>query len=334
MNADLIINNISVLPGERKTILLPMPDLYDCTPISMPVHVLRGKKPGPTLFVSAAIHGDEVNGVEIVRRLVKRSILKKMSGTLIAVPIVNVYGFLYQDRYLMDRRDLNRSFPGSSKGSLGARLAHLISTEIISKVTHCIDLHSGSLQRTNLPQIRADLDMEGVEALARAFAAPVVLHAKLRDGSLRQMANDRNIPFLLYEAGECSRFDELSIKTGVHGILNVMNFLGMIRLKKAFHSTVASTIAKQSHWLRSSYSGLFKPSKQLGKVVKVGEKIAIIANPIGTEEYPIFSPLDGIIIGMTQMPMVHEGAALFNMASFKKLDMVEEHIDSLYEVYV
>jgi predicted deacylase len=120
----------------------------------------------------------------------------------------------------------------------------------------------------------------------------------------------------------------------VHGILNVMNFLGMIRLKKAFHSTVASTIAKQSHWLRSSYSGLFKPSKQLGKVVKAGEKIAIIANPIGTEEYPIFSPLDGIIIGMTQMPMVHEGAALFNMASFKKLDMVEEHIDSLYEVYV
>lgn len=334
MISDVIVNQEKIKPGERKTILLPMPKLYDCTPISMPVHVIRGKKEGPVLLVTAAIHGDEVNGVEIVRRLIKRQDLKNMSGTLIAVPIVNVYGFLYQDRYLMDRRDLNRSFPGSAKGSLGSRLAHLISTELISQATHCIDLHSGSLQRTNLPQIRADLDSKQVKELACAFGAPVILDAKLRDGSLRQLANDNNIPFLLYEAGECSRFDEISIKTGVHGILNVMHRLDMIRLKKTFHSKVDSTIAKRSHWLRSSHSGLFKPNKQLGNTVKKNEKIAIVANPMGQEEYKVYSPLDGVIIGMTMMPMVHEGAALFNMATFKQPDSVEEHIDNLYEIYV
>lgn len=331
---EIVINNTVVKAGQRKTILLPMPKLYDCTPISMPVHIIRGKRAGPVLLVTAAIHGDEVNGVEIVRRLIKRTILKSMAGTLIAVPIVNVYGFLYQDRYLMDRRDLNRSFPGSAKGSLGARLAHLISVELMSKVTHCIDLHSGSLQRTNLPQIRADLSKAEIRQLACAFSAPIVLDAKLREGSLRQLASDKGVPFLLYEAGECARFDELAIKTGVHGILNVMDKLDMIHLKKPFHSKVESTITKQSHWLRASHSGLFNPNKQLGNTVKKGEKMAVVANPMGSEEYQICSPLDGIIIGMTKMPMVHEGAALFNMASFKQLDSVEEHIDNLYEIYV
>lgn len=334
MKSDLAINGETINPGEYKLIQLSMPKLYDCTPINMPVHVIRGKQAGPVLLITAAIHGDEVNGVEIVRRLIKRSVLKKMAGTLIAVPIVNVYGFLYQDRYLMDRRDLNRSFPGSSKGSLGARLAHLLTKEVFSKATHCIDLHSGSLQRTNLPQIRADLDNPTIKSLAYAFNAPVVLHAKLRDGSLRQFANDHSIPFLLYEAGECLRFNELSIKTGVSGILNVMHHLQMIFLKKPYHGKVDPTIAKQSCWLRSTHSGLFIPNKQLGNSIKKGEKIGIVASPMGHDEYIVISPLDGIIIGMSKMPMVHEGGALFNIASFKMPDIVEEQIDNLYEIYV
>jgi hypothetical protein len=334
MNDILEINNIRIKRGEHKTLFLPMPSLYDCTPITMPVHIFRGKKTGPCLCVTAAIHGDEVNGVEIVRRLVKKSVLKKIAGTLIAIPIVNVYGFLYQDRYLMDRKDLNRSFPGSSKGSPASRLAHLISTEILSHVTHCIDLHSGSLQRTNLPQIRADLDLEGVLPLAQAFSAPVILHAKLRDGSMRQFANDKAIPFLLYEAGESLRFDELSIKAGVHGILNVMHQLDMIALKKTFHRNVEPAVARETYWVRSPRSGLLIPFKQPGKFVKKGELLAKICNPMGQEEYRVLSPLDGIIVGKSNMPMIYEGAAIFNIASFNKLDRVEEQVDLLKESYI
>lgn len=328
------INHIPILQGEKKTLFLPMPSLYDCTPITMPVHVIRGTKPGPCLCVTAAIHGDEVNGVEIVRRLIKKNVLKHIAGTLIAIPIVNVYGFLYQDRYLMDRRDLNRSFPGSPKGSPASRLAHLISTEILPHATHCIDLHSGSLQRTNLPQIRADLDMEGLLPLAQAFSAPVILDAKLRDGSMRQFADDKLIPFLLYEAGESLRFDELSIKVGVHGILNVMHQLNMITLKKTFHGKVESAIAKQAYWVRSPCSGLLIKYKHLGKFVKKGEILAKISNPMGHEEHKVLSPLDGIIIAQSNMPMIYEGAAIFNIASFKKLDRVEEQVDHLKEFYV
>lgn len=334
MAVDFNIAGEAVRPGEHKIIQVPMPKLYDCTPIHMPVHVIRGKKEGPTLVITAAIHGDEVNGVEIVRRLIKKPILKKIAGTIIAIPIVNVYGFLYQDRYLMDRRDLNRSFPGSAKGSLGGRLAHLISKEIISKATHCIDLHSGSLQRTNLPQIRADLEVKEVKALAKAFNAPIIMDAKLRDGSLRQYANDKKIPFLLYEAGESSRLTEVSIKAGLYGILNIMNELGMIRLKQAYHNKVEPTIAKQSHWLRASHSGMFVSHKRLGDSIKVGDKLAIVANPMGNEEYIVSSPLEGIIIGMSKMPMVHEGAALFNVATFKSPNIVEAQIENLYEIYV
>ena len=183
--------------GQRTTIMLPMPKLYDWTPMNMPVHVIRGKKPGPVLCVTGAVHGDEINGVEIIRRLLKKSFQKNLKGTVIAVPIVNIYGFLYQDRYLMDRRDLNRSFPGSSKGSLASRLAYLVMNELVANATHFIDLHTGSLQRTNLPQIRANFDFPKLKNWLKRLIAPVILHSKERDGSLRQAANDRGIPFII-----------------------------------------------------------------------------------------------------------------------------------------
>jgi uncharacterized protein len=331
---DIKINGEKIAPGVSKTIFLPMPKLYDSTPMSMPVHIIRGKTPGPCLCVTAAIHGDEINGVEIVRRLIKKSALKKISGTLIAVPIVNVYGFLYQDRYLMDRRDLNRSFPGSPEGSLASRLAYLISSELLSQATHCIDLHAGSLQRTNLPQIRADLEMEGLEDLARSFNTPIILHAKLRDGSMRQYANDKSIPFLLFEGGESLRFDELSIRIGVNGILNVMHELGMLKLRNKHHDKVTPTISRQSYWVRSPHSGLLCHFKHLGKAVKKGQLLAKIANPMGMDEYKVLSPLDGIIIGRSNMPMVHEGAAIFNIACFSEVDLVADQIDCIKETYI
>ncbi|MCF6767954.1 succinylglutamate desuccinylase/aspartoacylase family protein [Thiotrichales bacterium 19S11-10] len=332
MSSELEIYNQTILPNEKKTIMLPMPRLYDSTPLSMPIHVIKGKYEGPTLCLSAAIHGDEINGIEIIRRILKKSLLNSLKGTLIAIPIVNMYGFLYQDRYLMDRRDLNRFFPGSEKGSLAARLAHLITTEVINKSTHCIDLHSGSLHRTNLPQVRINVDDPITIEMAKAFHAPVTLNTKLLDGSLRKYTDSKKIPTLLYEAGESLRFDEFSIKTGVKGILNVMHMLGMIK-RKVTLKTSDSSIAKSSYWIRASYSGIFQPKKLLGHKVKKGELLATIGNPTTIEEEKIYSPISGVIIGKNILPTVHEGAALFHIALFEHIDLAAEHIENLQESF-
>ncbi|MBS0350410.1 MAG: succinylglutamate desuccinylase/aspartoacylase family protein [Proteobacteria bacterium] len=328
---ELIINGIMIPPGKRMTIMLPMPKLYDWTPMNMPIHVINGKTEGPVLCVTAALHGDEINGIEIIRRLLKKRFTKNLHGALIAVPIVNIYGFLYQDRYLMDRRDLNRAFPGSNKGSLAARLAYLIMNELVANATHFIDLHTGSLQRTNLPQIRANLDLPQTEKLAKAFNAPVILHSKFRDGSLRQAANDRGVPLLLYEAGEALRFNEAAIKIGLQGILNVMQTLNMLNFKNNI-SSHHPPIARFSLWIRAPHSGILKTHKSLGKKIKKGEILGVIVNPIGEEEYLVKSRISGMIIGQTNLPLVHEGAALFHIGSFKPIkELAPEVIEEAHQ---
>jgi len=329
----MIINQESIMPGEHKTIMLPMPKLNDWTGLSMPVYVFRGKQQGPTLTITGAIHGDEVNGIEVVRRLLKSKFLKNISGTLIAVPVVNVFGFLYQSRYLMDRRDLNRCFPGLEKGSLAARLAFMLTNEIINKTTHMIDLHSGSLNRSNFPQIRCDADNPEVFKIAHAFNVPVILRAALREGSLRKYAYENNIPFLLYEAGESMRFDETAIATGLNGILNVMQELEMITGKKKIFKDMNPTISRNSYWLRAPHSGIFHPFKSLGKSVKKGELLANIGNPMSTEEHKLISPISGVIIGKNNLPVVHEGAALYHVASFEENKEVADQIEYLQSFY-
>ncbi len=330
-NASIVIHDQEVLAGEYKTIMLPVPKFYDWTPLAMPVHILNGKEPGPILCVTAAIHGDELNGVEIIRRLNKRMCKKRIRGTLIMVPIVNVYGFLNQDRYLMDRRDLNRAFPGSKQGSLAARLAHLVIKELASKATHLIDLHSGSLHRTNLPQIRVNLDNNVLKQLACAFNAPVILHSSCKEGSFREYAENNNKPALLFEAGESLRFDEISIRTGIRGILNVMDYLGMLKVPVKHNKMVIPALAKASYWVRATYSGTLRPFKKLGEQVKKDELLAVIANPNSTEEHSLMSPIGGIIIGKSEFPLVHEGAALFHIACFDVPKHAMAQIDLLQE---
>lgn len=327
------INDEKIKPGEHRTILLPMPKLYDWTPISLPIHVICGVEEGPSLCITAAIHGDEINGVEIIRRLLKKKGLKKIHGNVIAIPIVNVYGFLYQERYLMDRRDLNRSFPGSSKGSLASILAGIISSQILSQSTHAIDLHTGSNHRFNLPQIRANLDMPGLENLARAFNVPVILHSSFRDGSMREYANEQGIPFLVYEGGEALRFDELSIRSGLNGILSVMAALGMIKAGKYGIKKCTPTVSRSSYWVRAPISGILIHVKKSGDRVNKDQVIGIIANPTSMEEYELKSPLSGIIIGESMLPLVHSGQALFHIATFEKLNLVEEQLENLQETF-
>ncbi|WP_431606639.1 succinylglutamate desuccinylase/aspartoacylase family protein [Legionella maioricensis] len=329
----IVIGDEKIKPGERKTIFLPMPKLYDWTPVSLPIHVINGKEDGPTLCVTAAIHGDEINGVEILRRFLRKKGLKNIKGSIIAIPIVNVYGFLYQQRYLIDRRDLNRSFPGSPKGSLASILADIISKQILSQSTHAIDLHAGSNHRFNFPQIRANLDMPGTEELALAFNVPVILHSVVRDGSMREYANAQNIPFLVYEGGEALRFDELSIRTGINGILSVMVALQMIKPGKYGIKKFTPTVSRNSYWLRAPSSGILRHIKKAGSRVSKGQVIAIIANPTSTEEYQLKSPLSGIIIGENMLPLVHSGQALYHIASFEKLNVVEEQLENIQEAF-
>ncbi|WP_058534523.1 succinylglutamate desuccinylase/aspartoacylase family protein [Legionella saoudiensis] len=331
--ANIVIGDERIKPGERKTVFLPLPKLYDWTPMSLPIHVINGTEEGPALCVTAAIHGDEINGVEIIRRLVHKKGLKHIKGSIIAIPIVNVYGFLYQERYLMDRRDLNRSFPGGPKGSLASILAGVISSEVLSQSQYVIDLHTGSNHRFNLPQIRANLDMPGLEALARAFNVPVILHSAFRDGSMREYANEQGVAILVYEGGEALRFDELSIRTGLNGILSVMAALDMIKPGRFGLKKFTPTISRNSYWLRAPISGILRHIKKAGNRVSKGQIIAIIANPTSTEEYKLKSPISGIIIGECMLPLVHAGQALFHIASFEKLNVVEEQLENIQEVF-
>jgi hypothetical protein len=309
---------VDVRPGQSLTINLPIADLYTNTELTMPVRVMRGNRKGPTLFVSAAIHGDEINGTEIIRRLLNLKLLKRLRGNLIAVPVVNVFGFINHSRYTPDRRDLNRSFPGSETGSLASRLAHLFMTEIVSHCDYGIDLHTGSNHRTNLPQIRAVLDNSETERLDQAFGSPVMMNADLRDGSLREAVANRNIPVLLYEGGEPLRFDEMSIKFGVRGIVSVMRAIGMLPGKRSTGRAPKPLLAKTSTWVRAPHSGLLRFKKPLGSRVKKDEVLGEISHPLGRHEVEVCAPKSGIIIGHVNLPLVNEGDALFHIASFNK----------------
>ena len=325
-NKPIVIGDTKINPGERVNVSLPVADLYTSTSLSMPVKVICGRQAGPVFFVSAAIHGDELNGVEIVRRLLKRKVLRSLRGTLIAVPIVNVHGFLDQSRYLPDRRDLNRSFPGSPRGSIAARLANTFTQHILSNANYGVDLHTGAINRSNLPQIRANLDDPQTLQIASAFGAPVIINSNIRDGSLRECASERGMPMLIYEAGEALRFDEMGIRAGLRGILNVMRHIGMLPGTKG-QQPVTPIVARSTQWVRAVTSGIVSGKMRLGSTVQKGQRLAIISDPLGDDEENVIAPFDGIVIGRSNLPLAHEGDALFNLSTFtdvpKAADVVE-----------
>jgi len=328
MAAALMINGEEIPPGTNTTLELQLPELYTRTPMTMPVHVRRGKRAGPSLFVCAAVHGDELNGVEIIRRLMRRRALGRLRGTVVAVPMVNVYGVIDRSRYLPDRRDLNRSFPGSGRGSLAARLADLFMNQIVSNCTHGIDLHTGAVHRGNLPQVRGNLDDPETLRLARLFGVPVLINADLRDGSLREAAAARGIPMLLYEAGEALRFDEVSIRAGVQGILNVMRGLEMLPPTRSRRRPFREPfVARSSAWVRAPASGIFHASVALGANVKKGDLLGAVMQLAGNSNSEVRATNGGIVIGRSYLPLVLEGEALFHVASFEDLPEVAVQVE-------
>ncbi|QAX31004.1 succinylglutamate desuccinylase/aspartoacylase family protein [Leisingera sp. NJS204] len=327
---DFEIGGFDIPPGTRRTVDLPVSVLSDHTPVTMSAHVIHGAKDGPTLFVSAAIHGDEVIGVEIARRLLRSRKFSRLKGTLIVVPIVNTFGFLNHSRYLPDRRDLNRCFPGSGGGSLASRLAHLFMTEVVDRCDLGIDLHSAAIHRTNMPQIRVSPKAQGTLAYADAFGAPVVIRSGLRDGSLRKEAQARGVDVLLYEAGEGLRFDEQSARVGVAGILRVMHALDMIPGDGVPLAEVVPVRAGSSSWERAPAGGLLRTYKTTGEMVEEGDVLGVVSDPFGEHEEELQAGQAGLIIGRANMPIVNEGDALFHIARVATPVEAESRIESLH----
>ncbi len=309
----LVIGQTSIEAGQIERLQLPISRLPTETWLSVPVEVIRGRRAGPSLLVCGGIHGDEMIGVEIIRRVRERVDPARLRGTLVTVPIVNVFGFINQSRYLPDRRDLNRSFPGSAEGSLAARLAHLFMTEVVLRCTHVIDLHSGSNHRCNLPQLRVNLRDPEVRRCALAFHPPVLLHAESRDGSLREAASKQGLCVLVYEGGEALRFDAGAIQLGVDGILRVMHALKMQKEcpRKPRRPPIE---CHESRWVRARRSGILRPNIRLGELVAKRQTLGVISDAFGEVASTVRAPRAGIVVGQTNIPHVHQGDAVVHLA--------------------
>ncbi len=307
---------MTVPAGEGALVELPVAQLTTHTMVDLPLTVINGARDGARLWLSAALHGDELNGMEIVRRVLQRVFATKLNGLLLAAPIVNVFGFINQSRYLPDRRDLNRSFPGSRRGSLAARLAHLFMREVVSRCSHGIDLHTASPPRTNLPQIRGDFTDRETRRIAEAFRAPIMLHGLARSGTLRSAATRRGIKVLLYEAGEPLRFNPEAIEIGVAGILRVMGELRMIDGGPKRRPT-ACLEATRSLWVRAPQSGVIYLEAALGGKVKKGDLLARVTDPLGGAADEVRAPFSGIVIGHTNNPLVHRGDGVLHLGALK-----------------
>lgn len=312
-----------VAAGRALDVEIPVARIPGGSWASLPLRVIHGASPGPTIWLSGAIHGDELVGVMIVRRLIERLQARKLSGTVLAVPIVNVFGIATGSRNLPDRRDLNRSFPGSAKGSLAARLAHLFFANVASRCELGLDFHTASNGRDNLPQIRGNLDDADVRRYATAFAAPLVLHAGLRDGSLRAAAMAKGIHVLLYEAGEANRLEPGHIQTGVEGTLRVMTDMGMLA-GPAPESTARPRFSRKSAWVRAPHSGFCTVTVEPGGMVRPGQTIASIDDGIGKRITPVLARGEGMVIGVLRSAVVHRGDALVHVAEVAEVAEVDQ----------
>ena len=311
--APLHLNGLSILPGEQVLTRLVISKLPSGTVIDVPVHVMRALEPGPGLLLMGGMHGDEVNGIEAVRRLVRRGLVQPLRGTVIAIPLLNIYGFLNFSREVPDGKDVNRSFPGSPRGSLASRVAHRFMREIMPLVDYGIDFHTGGAARANYPQVRCVLGENAeTDALAAAFAAPFTLHAGLRPGSLREAAHALGKPFIVYETGESLRLDEAGIEVAVAGTLRVLHHLGMG--PEAPAAPAPGRLCRRHRWLRARVAGLFRAHVGLGDFLEKGQIYGSVADPYGERALRLVSPVSGFVIGLNFMPVVNQGDALLHLA--------------------
>lgn len=297
--------------GEQRVINLNIARLPTYTSIDLSVHVFRGQQDGPVLLLTGGLHGDEINGVEIIRRMISEELVRPCSGTVIAIPLVNIYGFIQNVRGVPDGKDINRSFPGVKGGSLAKLLAYTLMREIIPQVDCGIDFHTGGASRSNYPQIRAVLNLPGNRELAEAFAPPMIIHSGLIDKSFRKAAHRMGKHILVYESGEAMRFDELGIQEGINGTLRLMRHLQM---RDEAPAGLQPDIFRKTSWVRARMAGLFHPAVPLGEEVRKRRVIGRITDPFGSESRPVKATYSGRLIGINYSPVVHKGDALAHIA--------------------
>ncbi len=333
-NKTLKFGNTTIHPGESVALALPLPELYTCAPIYMPVQIIHGKQEGPTLLVCAAKHGNELNGGEIIRRLEKLSLLKNLRGTLIMVPVINVYGLINRSRYLPGGFDLDHYFPGKENGSLAERLAYLFTKEVLSRADYVIDIETGSPNHLNLPQIHVNPEWPNIQALAKAFQAPVVMHTETEEGTIRFAANQMHKTLLVYEAGEALRFNEKAIKVGVQGIINIMRHTEMLPEKTAgAKKFFEPTIAQSCRWITAPQSGIVRSQIKLGQQVSTNEKLAQISDPFtNAQGHDVITPYSGVVVGVNHLPLVQEGETLFQIATFERVATAADQIKAWSQI--
>lgn len=317
-NSNLSFFNTTIYPGETTSLALPFPALYSCASFHLPIKVIHGKQAGPCVLVCAAMHGDELNGLEIINRLLRSKALKRLKGTLIAIPVLNVMGLVGKPRAFAQDISLEQCFPGKPHGSYGERIAHFITQEILCKADYCIELQTGALNHDILPQVYCNLDNPDSRQLARQFSVPVVTHLKRKDNSFHKTAEDMNIPMIMYRAGEAMRLDESSIHQGLTGIQNVMAHLDM--LHQGYTPALSeqpSIFSQDQDWMRAHHSGVLRSDIVLGQTIKRRQRLGLIIDPFSADTIePVKSPRTGVVVGINRHPLIHEGQSLFKIASF------------------
>lgn len=308
---DFVINSQTVRPGECKQIVLNSYELHTKTKIEIPVFVFRSNKKGPTLLLSAGMHGEETNGIEIIRKIITRDEVKNLNcGNVIAIPVINSVSFLFGSRDLPDGRDLNRCFPGNKNGSFGSRIAYDLMKYIVPLIDFGVDFHTGGAKINNTPQIRCVFEFPENVALAERFSPPLIIDSAYRDGTFRKEAAKKHKPILVYEGGESMRFDYRAINEGVNGCLRLMRNYNMIDIHVPNNHAVK--IIKDT-WIRANASGLFHMNATNGAYVSKGDLLGVVCNPFGEVEYKILSTADGYIVGINNQPVVNQGDALIHI---------------------
>jgi predicted deacylase len=313
-NRDIVIGGKTVSPGEDKLLKINIDRLPTGTLIDIPIYVFNSKKPGPTILVQAGLHGDEINGIEIVRRMLAEKRFNVEKGAIIAVPILNIFGFIHFSRDVPDGKDVNRSFPGTKSGSMASRIAYHYVSEIMHQIDYGIDLHTGGGQRNNYPQIRYTLEDSKSVELARVFNAPISFSSKLIKGSFRNAAFRLNKPTVVYEAGESMRFDDYCILEGIKGILNVLRYFGMIsKDEPEYLERNKSVHLERRRWLRAPTAGMFIPEITNGSEIKKGQEMGMITDTYAKRIKTIKAPFDGYVSCINHQAVVNQGEALFHV---------------------
>lgn len=313
---DIVILNERIALGQSRTLDFSIAKLYTATKVEIPIIIERSKKPGPTVLLTAGIHGDEINGVEIVRQLIARKLNKPRRGTIICIPILNVFGFLNGDRSFPDGRDLNRVFPGTKSGSLASRVAYHFTKKVLPHADYCLDFHTGGASRFNAAQIRIKPNNERLLELAKVFNAPFIVYSNTIEKSYRNTCDKMGIPTLLFEGGKSGESNKHIVKEGVDGVLRFLDHLEMLGKRHVAPDPPAKTIiVEKSKWIRAHRSGLLHVKINCNKHVEKGEFLATITDPYGKMRFKVTSPNEGYIINVNQSPIVNQGDAIFHIST-------------------